>query len=316
MERGVGWTRPSTHLSCAMITDMLTSSELPGPHEQPVGSSSSTPLLSLSPKPYPGFWQAVGLVVLYSGFMLAAIGPFWIADKLRHTSMAKHPAVLAVAFLVAGWLVLRLVCRRLRVGTREIVGRVTIRRDLLLPMAATVIGAVMLEVPAILWIVRRFPALSQKDAFDLGRSVWITVLLVVIAAPLIEEIIFRGIFLRGFVARYGAGRGVALGAALFAAMHGDPVKFPGMMLVGLIFGWWFVQLHSIWPGVFGHALNNSIAVLAMLWEPGAAQGAPPPFTWTEPVAATTGAMVLVCGVLVLRRKFQELPPEKAASTVA
>jgi membrane protease YdiL (CAAX protease family) len=237
------------------------------------------------------------------------MAPVWFVDRVRHTSMAKHPAMLAVAFLVSGVFVLRLACRTLRVGVRDIVAVVPIPRDLLLPMAAAVIGTVMVEIPAMLWVVRRFPALVPRDVLHLERSVWGAVLLGVIAAPLIEEMIFRGIFLRGFVARYGAARGVALGAALFAALHVDPLKLPGTLLIGLLFGWWFVQLHSIWPGVFGHALNNSIAVVGVFLDPMTAQGTVPEFNWAEPVAATIGALMLASGVLVLRRKFQSPTPE-------
>jgi membrane protease YdiL (CAAX protease family) len=299
-----------------MIAGMLTRGELPETHDQTAETPTSAPLLSPSSEPYPGFWQAVGLLILYSVFIQLVIGPFWIADKLRHTSLAKHPAVLAVAIFVAGWLVVRLVCRRLKMSIRELVAVAPIRRDVLLPMGAAVIGTVLLEVPCIFWIVRRFPGLVPSEPFDLGRSVWGVILLASIVAPLIEESIFRGIFLRGFVARYGTARGVALGAALFAAMHFYPVKLPGTMLIGVLFGWWFVELHSIWPGVFGHALNNSIAVLGLLSDPAAAQGAVPPFTWAEPVAATIGALMLACGVVVLRRKFQGPPPRKAGTTAA
>jgi hypothetical protein len=123
-------------------------------------------------------------------------------------------------------------------------------------------------------------------------------------AALMEEIIFRGIFLRGFVARYGAGRGVVLGAALFGVAHFEPVKLPGTIVIGVLFGWWFVELRSIWPGVFGHALNNAIGELGVLSEPGTAQAAVPRFTWFEPVAAATGATMLAYGVVVLRRRFR------------
>jgi membrane protease YdiL (CAAX protease family) len=105
---------------------------------------------------------------------------------------------------------------------------------------------------------------------------------------------------------------VACGAALFAAVHFEPVKLPGTILIALLFGWWFVQLRSIWPGVFGHALNNSVAVLGLLIDPGATQPMVPEFSWVEPVAATVGALMLAGGVLMLRRKFQATAIEQVA----
>ena len=37
------------------------------------------------------------------------------------------------------------------------------------------------------------------------------------------------------------------------------------MLLGVLFGWWFVKTRSLWPCVFGHAMNNGVpALLAAL----------------------------------------------------
>lgn len=79
-------------------------------------------------------------------------------------------------------------------------------------------------------------------------------------APLVEEFVFRGLIQRILERRFGSGPGIAMAAALFAAVHVLPWVFPLHFFLGLAFGLAVFATRSIWTGVILHAANNTVAM--------------------------------------------------------
>ena len=96
---------------------------------------------------------------------------------------------------------------------------------------------------------------------------WLVVATSVLAAPLAEELLFRG-FLQPLLEPH-CGRAVGLGATalVFGLGHGLGYALP-IGLLGAFFGW-LVQRHgSLLPAVVAHALHNAVMVAAMVaWPP-------------------------------------------------
>jgi membrane protease YdiL (CAAX protease family) len=99
--------------------------------------------------------------------------------------------------------------------------------------------------------------------------------LAVAVAPACEELAFRGYLQTTLSLRRSPAGAIAAGAALFATLHLDPVRFPALVVLGLVFGWLTWRAGSIWPSVAAHAANNGIA-MALLLTVGEPEGAPPP----------------------------------------
>ena len=259
------------------------------------------------PKPYPGFWNSVLLFAIYVTGTVIVIIPFVVADQIAKSTLMKSPYVLGLATLGGGWLALLVAQGRLRMGWREIAGPLTIPGRMLGPMVSVILGQLMLTVMILLWLLRAFPYLMPTQTYGLDRTLIGAAFALMIAAPLSEEFLFRGVFLRGFVPRYGAAKGILLGAAMFAAAHFSIAKAFGTFLLGVIFGWWYTKMRSIWPGVLGHALNNGAPVLLALYSRNKAvtDKTLPPFSWAEPVFALIGIALLAQGVLAMGRQFEE-----------
>ena len=88
----------------------------------------------------------------------------------------------------------------------------------------------------------------------------------VIAAPVTEELIFRGC-LYG-VARTYLGRPAALGvtSVLFALIHWHAPSLPGLTLVGLGLALVYERCGSLWAPISMHATFNALNILAaLLW---------------------------------------------------
>ena len=60
---------------------------------------------------------------------------------------------------------------------------------------------------------------------------------------------------------HGAYFAIAISAALFALVHGNPAQMPHAFAVGLLLGWMYCSTKSIIPGVVFHWCNNTVAYL-------------------------------------------------------
>ena len=98
--------------------------------------------------------------------------------------------------------------------------------------------------------------------FDYKIAGFITIC---ILAPIIEEIIFRGIVLRGLL-QNGTSPYIAivLSSLFFGLAHMNPWQFFGAGFLGAIFGFVYYRTKSLWLVMFLHALNNTISFIYMM----------------------------------------------------
>lgn len=95
-----------------------------------------------------------------------------------------------------------------------------------------------------------------------GSGIW-AVITTVVCAPILEEILFRGIIQQSCTREYGAVRGVIAGAAIFGIVHVIPQQVVNAFFVGIILGYIYIKTRSLTPVIIIHALNNAIAFLFM-----------------------------------------------------
>jgi membrane protease YdiL (CAAX protease family) len=98
-----------------------------------------------------------------------------------------------------------------------------------------------------------------------------TVLAAVVAAPLVEELVFRGVVLRGFLSRLGPVAAIALQGLLFGFAHSDPARGAGnlglalvLSGVGVALGTSAYLLRRIGPTVIAHAIFNGVVLIIIL----------------------------------------------------
>lgn len=112
---------------------------------------------------------------------------------------------------------------------------------------------------AILESVLNLFGLSVLEAMEMASVSNDTVsmfLYTVLAAPVVEEIIFRGLVLRG-LERYGKKFAIVASALLFGAFHGNIVQSPYAFAVGLVLGYTAVEYNIGWAMVL-HMANNLV----------------------------------------------------------
>lgn len=80
---------------------------------------------------------------------------------------------------------------------------------------------------------------------------------VVIVAPIYEEIIFRGILLNRFAAKYGLNKAIILSSFIFGLLHFQ--YFLPLFLVGIFLSLISVKTSSLNAAIFIHVFNNLLA---------------------------------------------------------
>ncbi|MEC7739613.1 MAG: type II CAAX endopeptidase family protein, partial [Gemmatimonadota bacterium] len=81
----------------------------------------------------------------------------------------------------------------------------------------------------------------------------------VIAAPILEELIFRGVMLDGLLRIYSPTKAVIVSSLLFGLIHLNPAQFVGGALVGGFMGWVYVHTRSVMATILIHAAFNLTA---------------------------------------------------------
>lgn len=127
------------------------------------------------------------------------------------------------------------------------------------------------------FIVTRFdvPFTSNTEALGDGdddlRFIIAIVVLTVVVAPIAEEIVFRGLVLRGLLGSMGPTPAVALQAVLFGVVHISPgfgLGNIGLVLVltgvGAVLGVVAHVFRRITPCILAHAILNAVAVTLAL----------------------------------------------------
>jgi uncharacterized protein len=85
---------------------------------------------------------------------------------------------------------------------------------------------------------------------------------IAIAAPLVEELLFRGLLQNAFARFIPIWAAILLSSLAFAAVHGQPYAIPGLMTLSIAFGYIYHRTGSLRTNILLHMLNN-IAVLLL-----------------------------------------------------
>jgi membrane protease YdiL (CAAX protease family) len=118
------------------------------------------------------------------------------------------------------------------------------------------------------------PIRQKQGAEDIGQQIRdssagtvglvIFAIVVAIGAPIVEELFFRGLLQTAFTARYGPWIGIASSSVIFGAIHFEPLNVIVLSALGAVFGFVRYRTGSIWPSMIAHAINNTLAVIAIL----------------------------------------------------
>lgn len=108
------------------------------------------------------------------------------------------------------------------------------------------------------------PARELADRAGSLPSWALFAVLVGICAPVVEELFYRGLFLRSLTKRgLGPVAAVVVSSLVFAAVHFQVLQFAGLLVFGLVAGTLSVRTGRLGPAIWAHIGFNMTTVVAL-----------------------------------------------------
>ena len=186
-----------------------------------------------------------------------------LAERMSSGPMSALSYALSMALTIVGVLIYR----KLRRGKGKMF-RLSMRGFnpmlILWGFVLVLITGIVIEP-----VLNLFPESFHKLLKQMGSNGGWSVLMLAVLAPVLEEILFRGILLEAVREKYSSGRAIVVSALMFGVIHIIPQQVVNAFVIGLILGFIYVRTDSLWPVIIIHALNNAMAYVIMQWSDGA-----------------------------------------------
>ncbi|MEZ5378164.1 MAG: CPBP family intramembrane glutamic endopeptidase [Acidimicrobiales bacterium] len=236
-------------------------------------SPGSTTLPPLSPPaPRWGFGDVAGW------YLAAFLGQFVVLMALRSIEGAEPPATLPVYALfvlqVPQWLAYGVgpIVTTTRRGNGPVIdlGMRIHPSDLGIGLPVGVVTQLAV-LPLLYWPINRVvegdpgdAARELIDRIDGPFDVVMMGILVVVMAPLVEEMFYRGLFMGALRHRLADTASIIVSGVVFAAVHFQPLQFPGLLVFGLILGYLRVKYDRLGPAWAAHLAFNAVTFVFLV----------------------------------------------------
>lgn len=123
-------------------------------------------------------------------------------------------------------------------------------------------AAVSMNVIVSLSQIARFsPKYQQVSEVIYSGGLFMEIVSAVIAAPILEELFFRGMIYKRLRDMINVKAAVVISALFFGAFHGNLVQFVYAFIIGLMLAYVYEKFKTIWAPVIFHIGANLISVL-------------------------------------------------------
>ena len=236
-------------------------------------------------RPWWGEIDVLLAVVWFMGAMIAATIVTVIATTIGGDEITDNP-VYALFFGTAAFQILQatypwLVSRRKGLGIKQDWKFVSaLPNDIFIGLLLAVLclagsQAATFGAAALVGLGDTADASNTGILEDNRGSIWLVgvILLVVIGAPLAEELLFRGLILRVLQKTFGSVFAIIASSLLFALPHWQVdatwqetvVLLSALGAVGLVLATGAVVTNRLGPAVIAHFLFNAIGTIVTLW---------------------------------------------------
>jgi uncharacterized protein len=225
-------------------------------------ATSTNPSLSAArsqtryPETLAGGWALIGMSLV---FQIVGGIPTGILDyfaKQNNWNLYGLPEALGytVAFVLTIWFAFR------KRGNNRLAFAPVAPAAFVVVAVGTVALAVLLEavtslIPSPVWLTEMMKTMFTKNM----------IFSAVLLAPVLEEVLFRGIMLDGFLKRYSPTKAIMWSALFFGLIHLIPAQAIGAAVLGVALGWLYYRTRSLWLCMAVHFVNNAVASLPLLF---------------------------------------------------
>ncbi len=239
---------------------------------------------------FPGILISIGWIVMYfilqvvvsiPVLVVAALVDPTLRDKLtsgdrqltQQALLNASGVPILFALVLAGTLTIAILWLHLRKDGRH--RSIGLLADSRLPLGTTIgYGIGLMVVALIVSAIYNSVVLRGKDsqadtkAIIDGLKSPVGVLLgffaIVVVAPIVEELLFRGYLQTALTRRMKPWMAIAISSTVFGAIHFQPLAFPILALLGAVFGYLYHRTGSLKVNIALHMANNAFAFLALV----------------------------------------------------
>jgi membrane protease YdiL (CAAX protease family) len=219
---------------------------------------------------YPTVLQAIHLVILYIFIQTVVDFPLAVIDYFRDTDYLYHPLKKIILGVGSVIFILWYGFRKTGNPLREVFPLKKFNLFLIFLFFLFFLGIqqwlnvvnkwVDTALPPPAWFWEMFDKIFENDF-----GFWGAFMKVVVIAPVVEELIFRGVIMHGLMRNYSKGAAVFFSGFLFALFHLNPWQFPATFVLGMILGWVMIRTRNIGLCITGHAINNLLVLSSITW---------------------------------------------------
>ncbi|TAE32213.1 MAG: CPBP family intramembrane metalloprotease [Cytophagales bacterium] len=219
--------------------------------------TNTTPLDTTATN-YPSIKQGWILILILIGWTIAVSLPLGIPMYLaKENGIDLYGIPEFLAYVLSFWLTIRYAQKR-RSDKTLAFGVVPVA---VYPIAAVGMLAIGVLAEPLITAIPQPEWLEKAMEEMFNKKIIITA---VLAAPILEEILLRGIVLDGFLKRYSPTKAIIWSAVLFGVMHLIPLQALNAFFLGLAMGWVYYRTCSLWPVILMHFVNNALSSLSFL----------------------------------------------------
>ncbi len=218
---------------------------------------------------FPGFWQAIGLLLCFMAVGLL-MHFAWVPVEAYTPAYLRLPISYALPFLLCLPLFFALYKRR----NRQVLSLRLVLPGWPLLITALIIAFGVANTSELLvdWLshIDFLDSLNESTAKAFAKMYRQSFLgffiSTVFLAPFLEEVLFRGYFLKAFLKNYRPWVAIASSAFLFGLLHANPTQFVAGFAVGLFLGYSYWRTNSLLLPILTHFFNNLLALVWLIFD--------------------------------------------------
>lgn len=225
-------------------------------------TTTTNPSLSLTrpqtryPETIAGGWALIGMSLVFQSVGGIPTGALDYLAKQNNWNLYGLPQALgyALVFALTIWFAFR------KRGNNRLAFAPVAPATFPVVAVGTVALAVLLEavtslIPSPDWLTEIMKTMFTRNM----------IFSAVLLAPVLEEVMFRGIMLDGFLKRYSPTKAILWSALFFGLIHFIPAQALGASILGIALGWLYYRTRSLWLCMAVHFVNNAVASLPLLF---------------------------------------------------
>jgi len=208
---------------------------------------------------YPNIRQSFGIAGIFILAELLMIPYYRLIDKFISTEASQ-----LIYYLLSAGITFLIVYSIRKHYTDNTTFNFEIKNKRVIPLVIIAATALMVGIIAPLVYLLPSPESFVESLHDSESKsgIFFTFLFMVIAAPIFEELIFRGIMLDGLLKKYSPVKSILVSSFLFGFVHLNPWQFVMGLFLGGFTGWIYYKTECVSLTIIIHASINLMGVLS------------------------------------------------------